>query len=102
MMGANYQNATWLHDKYVTEGWSTTDIGKFCGVSHKTICRWLDKCGIPTRDAQACQLTQSKRLKREAVRRSIGDYLHGSDRTTQSVETNKPRFVWNHPEEGQI
>lgn len=91
-MDTRYRDRNWLHDKYITQGWSTTDIGKFCGVSHKTVCRWLDKFDIPTRDAQACQLTKSKRLKREAMRQSIRDYLQPNDQSIQNV--NKPTFNW--------
>jgi uncharacterized protein YjcR len=94
MVDARYKDRDWLHGKYIDEGWSTTDIGKLCGVTHKTICRWLDKYGIPTRDAQACQLTLSKQLKREAARRSVRDYIQGQQESIQNVEGNKPTLKW--------
>lgn len=97
-MGVQYQDREWLEDKYATEGWSTTDIGKFCDVSHKTICRWLDKYGIPARDAQSCQLTLSKRLKRESARRSVRDYIQSGKQSIKRVEGNKPSLGWKTEE----
>jgi uncharacterized protein YjcR len=89
-----HQDEKWLRDKYTTEGWSTTDIAKFCGVSHKTICRWLHKHGIPIRDAQSCQLTKSKRIKRENVRRDVLDYIRNNNQTIQSVQGEEPGLKW--------
>lgn len=90
-----YQDAEWLDGKYTSEGWSTTDIAGFCGVSHKTICRWLEKFSIPTRDAQSCQLTKSKRIKRENARRDILDYIRRTNQTTQGMQGDRrPELKW--------
>lgn len=94
MSDDRYRDKDWLHDKYIVEGWSTTDIGKFCEVSHKTICRWLEKHGVPSRDSQACQLTLSKRHKRESTRSAIRDYLKKHGSPTQQAEMNKPSLKW--------
>lgn len=60
-----YKERDWLRDKYVMEEWSTTDIGAFCGVSHKTIVYWLNKHEIDARDSRLAQMTKSKMIKKQ-------------------------------------
>lgn len=81
MIMALYRNKEWLKQKYVDEGWSATDISAHCGVSHKTICRWLHKFGIPTRGPQLSQLAGPKRQKRMLMRTYISDYIRQHEST---------------------
>lgn len=62
-----YKNGEWMKEKYIMEEWSTTDIAKFCGTSHKTIGYWLNKHGINARSSSASQLTSIKVTKRQRI-----------------------------------
>lgn len=44
-----HPNVEWLRARYVEDGLETPEIGKQCGVTSKTICRWLSEEGIPNR-----------------------------------------------------
>lgn len=46
---ADYRNAEWLREKYVTEELSGNKIGEMCGVCADTIYKWLDKHDIDRR-----------------------------------------------------
>lgn len=67
----NYKNKDWLRRKYVDEEWTTTQIAEYCGVSHKTISRYLERFGIPTRGPQEAQLSGERRRKREHMFESL-------------------------------
>lgn len=41
-----YRNENWLRKKYEEEGLSGPQIAEFCGVSDRTIYRWMDKFNI--------------------------------------------------------
>jgi len=75
MGNTKYQDKVWLRKKYVDEHWTTLQIGKFCGVSHKTVSRWLEKYGIPTRDNQTAQLMGERRKQRVSALQSIRGFM---------------------------
>lgn len=74
MGNIKYQDKTWLQKKYAEENWSTPQIATFCGVSHKTISRWLEKFNIPTRDPQTAQLTGTRRKERISALKALRDF----------------------------
>jgi len=48
-MGRKYHNESWLHEEYVENGRSMSDIAKECGVSSAVILKWLRRFDINTR-----------------------------------------------------
>lgn len=48
-MGKPYRDKEWLHEKYVEEGKSSTQISRDVGVTRGTILNWLEKHDIPRR-----------------------------------------------------
>jgi transposase len=89
-----YRDREWLEEKYIEQEWSTTDIAKFCEVSHKTICRWMHKFNISVRDSQSSQLTGPKRQKREVARDLVRDYLDKRAQTIKESRGDKPTLNW--------
>lgn len=49
MVDRAYRDEEWLREKYVDEGLNSPQIGEMCGVSQKTVTRWLRKHDIETR-----------------------------------------------------
>lgn len=39
----------WLRERYLTDGWTTTQIGRELGLNSVTISRWLRSFGIELR-----------------------------------------------------
>ncbi|WP_135855080.1 helix-turn-helix domain-containing protein [Halorussus salinus] len=46
-----YHDSTWLRYHYLVAQQSSRELGRVCGVSHKTILNWLDKHDIARRPA---------------------------------------------------
>lgn len=46
---ATFNNREWLYQKYVVEGYSTTDIAAMLGVHFGTVAKWLKKHNIEAR-----------------------------------------------------
>jgi len=73
-----YQNKEWLEKKYLEEKLSTRTIQKLCGVSNRTICKWLIKFSIPCRSySEANHLGQINhcKLSQEAIEWINGELL---------------------------
>lgn len=90
-----HQSEEFLRQKYVEEEWCTTQIAKYCDVSHKTISRWMAKFNIPTRDSQLRQLAPSARRKREILRERLA---HCRKKLTPTIKSTEPN--WSRGEIG--
>lgn len=55
--------AEWLFHKHHTEGLSTREIGRLCGVSYKTIQYQMKKLGVPRRDRNIVARDKSQKGK---------------------------------------
>lgn len=71
----------WLEDKYVKEEMTTTQIAALCGISHKTVSRWLHRHGIPVRNNQIAQLKVGRKSSRASMLSDIRDYSEVAART---------------------
>jgi len=60
-----YHQEEWLREQYIFERKSSTKIADECGVTSTTILSWLDKHGIPRRDASQSQIEEIKKFHDE-------------------------------------
>ncbi|MBA7562086.1 hypothetical protein ES695_02135 [Candidatus Atribacteria bacterium 1244-E10-H5-B2] len=73
-----YKDKKWLEKKYWEEELSTRAIQKICGVSNRTICKWLIKFNIPCRSrSKANHLGQANhcKLSQKAIEWMNGELL---------------------------
>ena len=73
MQAPQYQDRSWLREKYLEEGMSLAAIARGCGRSPETIRRWMKKRGIRLRtrcQARKLRLKRLTKAKNEEVLRS--------------------------------
>jgi IS30 family transposase len=60
----------WLESRYIADEMTTTQIATLCGVSHKTVSRWLHRHGIPVRSNRIAQLKVGSKFRKNRNQQS--------------------------------
>jgi IS30 family transposase len=72
---------SWLESRYLADEMTTTQIATLCGVSHKTVSRWLHRHGIPVRSNRIAQLKVGRKSAKESMLNDVRDYTDVAART---------------------
>lgn len=64
----------WLYNRYIKEEYSTTDIGRMCNVSSRTISEWLKKYNIKARIGNST--IRGKKIASEGMKKYYKKYGH--------------------------
>ena len=96
-----YRNESWLKGKYLKEKLSTTQIGKLCRVSNRTILDWLYKSGIPIRNiGERIHLAKANHcnLSQEAIEWLNGELLADGCLSSRSIHSANFAYASKYPE----
>ena len=105
-MEKQYQNETWLRNKYILEKLSTTEIGKLCGDRNKeTIRCWLKRYDIPIRSMN--ERHKGQEAWNKGLTKNIDIRVALSEETRKRISKgNKGHLAWNknipHSEETKM
>ncbi|MEF8756656.1 MAG: HNH endonuclease [Halobacteriales archaeon] len=78
-MVRRYRNGWWHEQKYWDEGLTQREIAEECDVSARTIRKYMQRFGVPTRDVEGEHHPLSGERREESVRRSISESLSGRE-----------------------
>lgn len=78
-MVKRYRNGWWLEHKYHGEGWTQREIGEECGVSPRTIRKWMARRGVDTREVKGENHGLYGRERSDEVKERIADALRGRE-----------------------
>lgn len=76
-MVTRYHSGWWLAQKYWREGWTQREIADECGVSPRTIRKWMNRFDIPRRDLTGENHPLYGTERSEEVREAISESLQG-------------------------
>jgi len=96
-----YCDRKWLKGKYLKEKLSTTQIGKLCRVSNRTILDWLYKSGIPIRNiGERIHLAKANHcnLSQEAIEWLNGELLADGCLSSRSIHSANFAYASKYPE----
>lgn len=85
-MVKRYRNGWWLERKYHVEGWTQAAIADACGVSARTVRKWMQKRGVETRDVVGENHPLSGKSRDEEVKRQISETMSGREFTREDRE----------------
>lgn len=88
-MGRNYRDADWLEEQYHGKGLTQCEIAEECGVSPRTIRKYMKRFEIETREVKGENHGLYGEERREEVKQKISESLTGR---TFSPETRQ-RFA---------
>lgn len=94
-----YHNYNWLYKKYVSDGLSTEQVGKICGVNFVTIWCWLKRFGIKTRrsgprEGVTAGASNPMFGKKASVKtKSLMSISHKGDRNSMFGKKHKPESI---------
>jgi hypothetical protein len=89
MQTPEYQNASWLREKYLEEGMSLAAIAKLCRVSPETIRRWMQKYKIRLRTRTQARILRQRRLRLARNEELIRSVLEEEEKRRHAVERHK-------------
>lgn len=85
-MGTEYRDPDWLEERYHGDGLTHREIAEECGISPRTIRKWISKFEIETRDVVGEHHGLYGEERSEEVKRRISESLLGRE---FSEETRK-------------
>lgn len=85
-MDRNYHDPEWLEEQYHCEGRTQKDIADECGVSPRTIRRYMNEFGIKTRELVGENHPQYGTERSEETRRKISETMQGREFTEEWKE----------------
>jgi 5-methylcytosine-specific restriction endonuclease McrA len=78
-MDRPYRDADWLRRRYHDDGATQREIAEECGVSSRTIRKWMKKYDIETREVRGENHGLYGKERRESVKRKISATLEGRE-----------------------
>ncbi|GAB3418250.1 hypothetical protein GCM10027435_17980 [Haloparvum alkalitolerans] len=78
-MAKRYRSGWWLELKYHREGWTQAEIADECGVSARTVRKWMERRGIETRDLVGEDHPLYGTSRDDDVRRRIAETMAGRE-----------------------
>lgn len=91
-MARKYNDADWLRDQYHGQGRTQKEIAEECGVSPRTIRKFMNKFGIETRELVGENHPQYGTTRSEETRKKISETLDGreiSDETRRRMTESR-------------
>lgn len=89
-MSARYRDPEWLREKYHGDGLTQREIAEDCGVSPRTIRKYMTEFGIETRDVAGENHPLFGEERSEETKRKISETLEGrtfSEETRSKIST---------------
>jgi 5-methylcytosine-specific restriction endonuclease McrA len=78
-MVRRYRNGWWLYQKYHREGWTQRAIAEECGVSPRTVRKYMKRFGIETRGVEGENHPLHGEEREAAVRERISETMAGRE-----------------------
>lgn len=78
-MGSRYRDEDWLEQKYRNEGLTQREIAEKCGVSPRTIRKWMNRHDIETREVRGKNHGLYGQRRDEATKRKISETLENRE-----------------------
>lgn len=93
----SFNNRDWLHQKYVIEEYSTTDIARMAGVHYATVAKWLKRNGVEARGFYEKTIRHKKKIGEKSKRNQMENHPQWNGGKTYTNEGYVYMRIKHHP-----